>query len=228
MRDSWVPVAALADRSRRILYDFVRHAGRAISREDAAEATGMSRGLAAFHLDKLVEAGLLAASYEAPPDQPRGRGRTPKVYVTVGDGLAITIPERRYELIARILADAVAEHSGDAAGAAARHARERGRALGEQLPRTVGLIQTLESLGYEPAQEAGSVRLRNCPFHALADSHTELVCGLNHAFVAGLVAGADPTRQARLAPRPGSCCVEIAAGQRSNTAAKPRDHDRGV
>jgi len=89
--DSWDVVASLSDRSRRALYDYVRRQRHPVAREEAAEATGMSRGLAAFHLDKLVEAGVLAARYEAPAGQPRGRGRAPKVYEATGDGLAITI-----------------------------------------------------------------------------------------------------------------------------------------
>src|SRR5918997_3786565 len=114
MADSWHAVAALVDRSRRALYDYVRRQDHPVGREEAADATAMSRGLAAFHLDKLVDAGLLAARYEAPGDQPRGRGRTPKVYEPLGDGLAVTIPERRYELIAEILADAVAADPSNA------------------------------------------------------------------------------------------------------------------
>src|SRR5690242_13707567 len=105
--DAWTGLTALADPSRRALYDYVRRADHAVSRDEAGDATGMSRGLAAFHLDKLVEAGLLTARYQAPPGQPRGRGRSPKVYERTGDGIAVSIPERRYRLIAEILAAAV-------------------------------------------------------------------------------------------------------------------------
>ena len=80
MADPWTAVVALADNSRRALYEYVRRADHPVSREEAGQATGISRGLAAFHLDKLVETGLLRARHEAPPDQPRGRGRAPKVY----------------------------------------------------------------------------------------------------------------------------------------------------
>src|SRR3954451_12008937 len=114
MTDRWGAVATLVDASRRALYDYVRRQEHPVGREEAADATAMSRGLAAFHLDKLVDAGLLTARYEAPADQPRGRGRAPKVYEPLGDGLAVTIPERRYELIADILAEAV---TGDRAAA---------------------------------------------------------------------------------------------------------------
>src|SRR5215218_1846854 len=52
-------VAVLADGVRRSLFDFVRRAPGAVTREQAASAVGISRNLAAFHLDKLVNAGLL-------------------------------------------------------------------------------------------------------------------------------------------------------------------------
>jgi predicted ArsR family transcriptional regulator len=210
--DRWTAVTALADPSRQRLYDYVRRQSHPVSREEAADAVRISRSLAAFHLDKLVNAGLLRAHYETPPGQPRGRGRAPKVYLPADDGLAITIPERRYELIAEILVDAVAESSDHAESAARRHATKRGRALGTRL-RGAGLLDVLAGLGFEPEGTGeGPVVLRNCPFHALATRQTELVCGLNHAFITGLVDGLDvPGTRARLAPRPGACCVEVAS-----------------
>jgi predicted ArsR family transcriptional regulator len=210
--DRWTAVTALADPSRRSLYDYVRRQDHPVGREEAAEATTMSRGLAAFHLDTLVEAGLLTARYEVPAGQPRGRGRAPKVYEPHGDGLSLTIPQRQYELIADILADAVT-HGHTPAEVAHR----RGRDLGASLS-GASLAEVLGRLGFEPRAEAGSTRLLNCPFHALADRHTALVCDLNLHFITGLVAGLPENAQARLAPRPGSCCVEVltppAAGQR--------------
>jgi predicted ArsR family transcriptional regulator len=215
MIDRFAVAAALADRSRRALYEFVHRQGRAVGREEAAEATGMSRGLAAFHLDKLVDAGLLTARYEAPPDQPRGRGRAPKMYEAAPDGLAIAIPERRYDLIAEILADAVVEDPARAKDAAMRLAHRRGREIGAGLRPDGGaaggdLSAVLADLGFEPEPDGPNVRLHNCPFHALARRHTELVCGMNQRFVTGLIDGlAAPGVEAELAPRPGACCVEL-------------------
>lgn len=206
-------MVALADSSRRALYAYVRRADHPVSREEAAKAAGISRGLAAFHLDKLVEAGLLRAWHEASPGQPRGRGRAPKVYELASAGVAVTIPERRYELIAEILADAVASEPTDAGQAALRLARQRGLQTGARLPEDGGdLVSALDHLGFEPRQDAdGNVVLRNCPFRVLAVRQTALVCGLNHAFVAGIVEGLGETRvEARLAPRPGGCCVRLA------------------
>jgi predicted ArsR family transcriptional regulator len=204
----WTAVTALADGSRRTLYEYVRRQDHPVSREEAAEATRMSRNLAAFHLDKLVDAGLLAARI-APPDG--GRGRAPKVYEAAADGLAITIPERRYALVAEILADAVADDPVDAGAAARDHARRRGEAFAAELGGT-GLDEALAGFGYEPERPDGAtVLLRNCPFHALAVRQTALVCGLNHAFLAGLVDGLGMAghTDARLAPRAGACCVEL-------------------
>jgi predicted ArsR family transcriptional regulator len=210
--DRWNAVAALVDRSRRALYDYVRRQDHPVSREEAADAQQLSRGLAAFHLDKLVDVGLLRARYEAPPDQPRGRGRTPKVYEAAGDGVAVTLPERRYELIAEILADAVAADPANAGDAARRQAHERGRELGIQLREAGGeLLPILAGLGFEPDSAADRVVLHNCPFHGLAARQTALVCSLNHAFIMGLVDGLGLGGvQAELVPRPGACCVQLA------------------
>src|SRR5690606_29857665 len=123
----WQAVAALVDPVRRRLYEYVRRQDHPVTREEAADAHAISRNLTAFHLDKLVEAELLTARYEAPTDQPRGRGRTPKVYEPAPEGVDLSIPQRRYELIGEILADTVAESRDDTRCAAERHAFERGR-----------------------------------------------------------------------------------------------------
>jgi predicted ArsR family transcriptional regulator len=210
MPDGWTAVVALADVSRRSLYEYVRRQGRPVSREEAGDATGMSRGLAAFHLEKLVDAGLLRTEAQAPRGVRRGRGRTPKVYEAVGEGLAIAIPQRRYELIAEILADAVADDPADAGEAARRLATGRGQALGAGLRGGSSLMDALAEVGFEPESERDTVVLRNCPFHVLAARQTALVCGLNLAFVVGILQGLEVTGvQAQLAPRPGYCCVEV-------------------
>lgn len=211
MTDHWIAVAALVDPSRRALFDHVRRQDHPVGREEAAEATAMSRGLAAFHLDKLVEVGLLAARYEAPPGQVRGRGRTPKVYEVVGDGLSVSLPERRYELIADILAEAVAVDPTRADAAALRVARERGHAIGAGIgPSGVAVVDVLAGLGFEPRHEGNGLVLGNCPFHALTRHRAELVCGLNHQFVAGVLEGLGTNASnARLAPRADACCVEV-------------------
>ena len=125
------------------------------------------------------------------------------MYEALGDGLTVTIPQRQYELIADILAEAVTDDQNPA-----EVAYRRGRDLGARM-RGASIYDALAGLGFEPHARAGGVRLHNCPFHALASRHTALVCDLNLRFITGLLAGLDEIAEARLAPRPGSCCVEL-------------------
>jgi predicted ArsR family transcriptional regulator len=207
---SLAAAAVLADGQRRRIYAFIRRADAPVTRDEVAAAAGMSRKLAAFHLDKLVDAGLLRARYAAPAGRPRGRGRAPKVYEVTGGGIALTIPERRYQIVAEILADAVATDPAQADRAAADLARARGRELAGALPAPARATDVLARLGFEPEVVGDRVVLHNCPFHALATRHTNLVCGLNHALLTGLVEGLAATGAAAvLAPHPGRCCVEL-------------------
>ncbi|WP_117208497.1 helix-turn-helix transcriptional regulator [Allorhizocola rhizosphaerae] len=193
MVDPWSAVTTLADASRRALFDYVRRQDHAVSREEAADATGMSRGLAAFHLDKLAEVGLLSTRYAATP----GRGRSPKVYFAPV-AVNVSIPQRHYEILARILAGAVADEPSNVERAAHRAAHDLGAAYG---------VGALDGLGFEPERRGDRIVLRNCPFQELAQAHTELICALNLSFVAGMLQGS-PAR-AELAPQPGCCCVAV-------------------
>jgi predicted ArsR family transcriptional regulator len=212
---AWQAVAALVDPVRRALYEYVRRGRRPITREEAAQAVDISRNLAAFHLDKLVEAGLLAARYEALGGQPRGRGRTPKVYEARGEGLALTVPGRRYDLVSTILADAITASPRNAQTEAHVCATKLGADLGAaatpgRSPHTEAATVALAELGYEPQRAGDDIVLGNCPFHAVALRHTALICGINVAFVGGLLAGlgCDHLR-AELRPRAGGCCACI-------------------
>lgn len=219
-------VAALADDLRRGMYTFCRRARRPVSRDEAAAEVGISRKLAAFHLDKLVDAGLLRARYE-PVRGIRKAGRTPKVYEPTDTSLCVAIPDRRHDLLADVLIDAVLTEGADesASDAALRVAGERGVELGERerrdsrpgrlgAERALTLAETtLARLGFEPHREGPTrVRLRNCPFHPLAARAPGLVCGLNHALLTGFLDGLQASSaEARLAPAPGECCVELTA-----------------
>lgn len=219
-------VAALDDGLRRRMYDFARNMRRPITREEAATEVGISRKLAAFHLDKLVDAGLLRARYES-LGSVRKVGRTPKVYEPTDDQVAVTIPARQHDLLADILLDAVlTEATGETAEAAAKRvAVHRGEEIGRTerqriRPGKLGAERALtiarEALsryGFEPSRDTATcVRLRNCPFHPMAAKAPDLVCAINHAFLTGFLAGLEaPTVRALLAPRPGECCVELSA-----------------
>lgn len=221
--DDVAALAALNEPARRRLYGYVRQRGTPVTREEAAGAMGISVNLAAFHLDKLVGVGLLKAHYGRVPDAPPQRGRSPKLYQVSGTEITASLPARRYDLSGEILLDAIeAHHEGeniDAAVLLAAHARgvklarrvltERpgeGRASPADLAQ-----QVLEEHGFEPyLDETSTLRLRNCPFHRLAERSRDLVCSMNLAFIQGLLRGLnDEKSEATLAPAPGHCCVAI-------------------
>nr|WP_219542962.1 MULTISPECIES: helix-turn-helix domain-containing protein [Nonomuraea] len=217
-------VAVLSDDLRRRMYDFIRRADRPVTRDEAAESVGISRKLAAFHLDKLVAVGLLSAGYGR-PGEPRPVGRAPKVYQPTGLDVRVSIPPREHELLAGILLEGLRVQGPEETGreAALRAAAARGRELGaaerdRAKPGRLGAEraltcagQVLERHGFEPVRASPTLlRLLNCPFHPLAAKDPDLVCAINHAFLAGFLEGLDAsTAEAVLAPRPGACCVEL-------------------
>jgi predicted ArsR family transcriptional regulator len=221
-------VAALDDPVRASLYRAVREAGRPITREEAAAEAGISRKLAAFHLEKLLSLGLLKATYAHPPGR-RGRpGRVPKVYVVGDREFAVSVPSRRYDVLGEVLLDAL-EHTDDEGkavretiAAAARRGDEAGqfirqeKRLGRVGPeRTLAAAaEFLAEAGFEPERpDARTVQLRNCPFRALAQKWPDLVCVINHAYLDALVKGIGSDQVSATLSRPiGLCCVELRAG----------------
>jgi predicted ArsR family transcriptional regulator len=205
-------VGALADPTRRALYEHVAAQPGPVGREQAATALGLALHTASFHLDRLVDAGLLTTEYRRLGGRSGpGAGRPSKLYRRSETEVAVSLPERHYDLAGRILAAAV-ERARDgsaldaavdeAAGAAGRELGE-GRA-GDDVD---AFTAVLTDVGFEPRVEEGTVLLANCPFDALARSHTALVCGMNRAFVQGVADGVGCAITARLAPEPGLCCV---------------------
>lgn len=222
-------IAALGDPVRRGLYRFVVAQAAPVNRDQAAEGAGVARHVAKFHLDRLVDDGLLEVTYARPAGRGGpGAGRPAKLYRRSPRELAVSLPQRDYELAGRLLARAVATAERDRVpvGDALRDAaREVGESLGRRASgqagsrpsRTAVLTATTEVLsecGYEPRPDATGVTLANCPFHALAQDYTDLVCGMNLELMTGLVVGLDASDlEARLEPRPGQCCVRLAKSE---------------
>jgi predicted ArsR family transcriptional regulator len=221
-------VPGLADPIRRALYRHVAASGVAVGRDEAARATGIGRSLAGYHLDRLVDDGLLEARFERRSGRSGpGAGRPAKVYLRAPREIEVSLPARDYAGLAEVLARALeADPSGSARTALARAAHDFGDQLGaEAAARTTpeaggedvlaAVRDTLAERGYEPYDERpGVIRLRNCPFHRLAASHRDLVCGANLAMIEGLAEQLGGTGQVgvRLDPRPGECCVTVSAG----------------
>jgi predicted ArsR family transcriptional regulator len=227
--DQLSAIAVLHEPLRRSLYSYVAGRGADVSRDEAARAVGIQRSLAAFHLDKLVDAGLLEATFRRLSGRSGpGAGRPAKLYRRSARQHQVSLPPRRYELAAELLAEAVDE-AGDrpAHASAAEVARRHGRRLGQELVaglsarasrarRMATLSDGLERHGYEPRRESGALVPGNCPFHALAQSHSDLVCGMNLALLEGVIEGMGATDlEARRDPRPGQCCVTVSATRRT-------------
>jgi predicted ArsR family transcriptional regulator len=207
-------VAALAEPTRRRLYDHVVRQPGPVSRDEAAAAVGVPRATAAFHLDRLADDGLLEVTRARRTGRSGpGAGRPAKLYRRPGTTVSVSLPERRYDLAGELLAAAVEEAERTGERPAAVLAR-RARAAGEELGRGGSALAVLEGCGFEPRPagdgDEGAVVLANCPFHVLAAGHTELVCGMNVRLVEGVLAGAGEGRLvARLAPAEGLCCVRL-------------------
>jgi len=221
-RDVLAPLAALAEPLRRRLYRHVARRSGAVSRDDAAAALGVPRSVAAFHLDKLADLGLLEVEYRRPPGRGGpGAGRPSKLYRRAGRDIELSVPERHYDLAASLLARAVDQAGGRPVTDAVRDvAREHGRNLsapwrpaGRASRRPLDrLAAVLSSQGYEPRVESGTMVLDNCPFRRLAEQHRDVVCGMNLALVEGVLASLGiPESDARLEPDPGRCCVKVTA-----------------
>jgi predicted ArsR family transcriptional regulator len=219
------PFTALSERLRRRLFVYVASTDEPVGRTQAAEALGITRSVAAFHMDKLVEVGLFAVEYRRPPGRRGpGAGRPAKLYRALVSELVFSVPERRYELAAAILSEAMAEaESGSVSVSDALRiaARSFGRAIGAgcEGPDEAGSPSSLErvatvltSCGYEPCISASHIELVNCPFHALAETQREVICEMNLRMLKGLLKGAGATDlAARVQPTLGRCCVTIRA-----------------
>jgi predicted ArsR family transcriptional regulator len=211
-------VAVLDDPVRRRLYEYVAQQPHGVSRNEAAQAVGIQRTLAAFHLDRLAEAGLVSVSFRRPDGRTGpGAGRPAKLYQRSATEHQVSVPPRDYRSAAELLAEVV-----DVTGAEPqlqRSARSRGAAAGRAARRQAPaetdddlVARTLNDQGYQPYRDGADIRLRNCPFHVLADRYPPLICGMNLALVEGMLAGAAAaTLEAALDPRPGDCCVVVRA-----------------
>jgi len=234
-------LSTLDDPVRRRLYEVVTRQPGPMGRDEAAAAAGIGRALAVYHLDKLVESGLLAATYQRPAGRSGpGAGRPAKLYARAEREFTVTVPPRSYELAARLLVQAVeADDRGQSRAALGQAARRLGAELGcgyraetdshggpggdaegapAGRPRSVRACDVESALtrqGEEPCRDGDGIsRLGNCPFHQLAERHREVVCGMNLTLVEGLVEGlgADGWRPV-LDPRPGYCCVALGSEQ---------------
>ena len=217
MGDAFSAIGSLADPLRRRLYDFVSGRDDGVGREEAARAVGVATHTARFHLDKLVEEGLLEVDHRRLSGRTGpGAGRPAKVYRRSATEVAVSLPARGYDLVGHVFAAAV-ERSLDGAPlpeAQAEEARSAGRRDGAAHDRNGGELarsaEVLSGRGFEPTLVPDGLVLRNCPFDALAREHTALVCGVNRDYICGVLDGLGCAHTtARLDPAPDRCCVRV-------------------
>lgn len=218
-------IGALADPMRSELYRFVCSQSAPVSRDQAAAAVGITWHQAKFHLDRLAGEGLLECNYARLTGRSGpGAGRSSKLYRRARRDFTVTLPQRQYELAGWLMAEAIAQSAQTGVPAVeALHeiAHDYGRTIAEAAvsngqrppdPQTALelAMRLLSEHGYEPRRTDDQVYLANCPFHALAQGHTELACGMNHALVTGVTEVLTPhCPRARLEPQPEECCVVL-------------------
>lgn len=188
-----------------------------MSRNEAAEGAGIGRTLAAFHLDKLVDAGLLVTeSRRLTGRSGPGAGRPAKLYRRSGAEHHVSVPARDYRTAADLLAEVAdgARLDVELRAAAAREGRAARGAAGP-IENLDAVRAVLSARGYEPRTDGAVLRLVNCPFHVLSERHPALICGMNLALLEGLVEDTDGVR-VRMDPRPGMCCVAVEASKNND------------
>jgi predicted ArsR family transcriptional regulator len=220
-------VGVLNDPVRRELYLFVANSAEAVSREQAAAAVGVQKALAAFHLDKLADEGLLEFEFRRLTGRTGpGAGRPAKLYRRSDRQIDLSLPQREYDFAGLLLAGAI--DAAESSGKSVRKELERasfafGRTMGARALERAGsraskakqreaLLEVLREHGFEPRAVGNDIVLANCPFHVLARQFTELVCGMNLHLLEGVrsvLDVGDRELRPRLDPEPGQCCVKF-------------------
>jgi predicted ArsR family transcriptional regulator len=227
-------LSALADATRQRLYAYVTGRHEPVGRDEAAAAVGVSRAVAAFHLDRLVAAGLLDVEYRRLTGRRGpGAGRPSKLYRASSELLEVSLPPRRYRLLAGWLAAALDAARTEAAAAELRAVAAE---CGEQLGRTaLGAVRrrgnrarllesaaaTLTDAGFGARLDPDALVLANCPFEPIAEQHRSLVCeGLNRTLMSRFTAILGAGLTVVFEPRPGACCVVLTNGLARRRAAR--------
>jgi predicted ArsR family transcriptional regulator len=221
MDASLAGIGVLADPVRYELYRFVCGQAEPVSRDQAAQGLGIPRHQAKFHLDRLAAEGFLQTDYVRVSGRTGpGAGRPAKRYRRGTGELMVTIPPRDYGLAGEVMADGIAESARTGRpireavdAAAAAHGRGIAAGVGPAVDASEALAYAEDVLtrhGYEPQRRGDTLTLTNCPFHALAQRETELVCGMNHALLAAAANDVAPELlEVRLDPEKDRCCVTL-------------------
>jgi predicted ArsR family transcriptional regulator len=221
---------SLREPTRRAIYEHVARQPHAVSRDEAAAAFGIKRSLAAFHLDRLVDAGLLAPEYRRLSGRTGpGAGRPAKLYRRSRRRLLVSVPPRNPELLAALLAASMPPR--DPSHGTLDSAREVGQALGATARKRVSrsaskarlfdcVEAVLDHVGFEPYRpNDGELRVRNCPFDPMSRRYTAVVCNAAVALARGIIKGAGAEVLVTREERRDQCCLVLIAEHPITTGA---------
>ncbi len=191
--------AVLADGTRyRIYRSIVERPGAEVTVADVAERFGLHPNVARMHLGKLEQAGLLATSLRRGPTG----GRPARLYRLSDTVASLSMPPRRYDLLAELALKALAD-SGDlervaavcrASGVEAARVSVAGHPDYAHVDRE-GLVSAIREVGEEVGMlpevswdgSTLAIDVRNCIFKELSTGQPELVCVMHHAFLEGFI-----------------------------------------
>ncbi|WP_055589108.1 helix-turn-helix transcriptional regulator [Streptacidiphilus griseoplanus] len=213
---------------RSAVLDALRAASSPLGVAEVAERLAVHPNTARFHLDALVAEGAADRLPGGRPGQPAqsGPGR-PRARYAARPGMDRG-GARGYRLLAEILVSRLSAAGPGAADEAAAAGRLWGRHLvasPQPYHRTTeaeaaeALLSLLTELGFapEPATAGAGVpdrvRLRNCPFLELAETHGPVVCPLHHGLMQGALEELRaPLAATRLEPfaEPDACLARLA------------------
>lgn len=186
--------SALGESRGRVL-DVLRAIDEPTGVQEIAEQVGLHSNTARFHLDGLVDAGLVERRTEGH----RRPGRPRMVYVAIPSN--VPAGRRSYRLLAEMLTSLVTETLPEPGPAAERAGEAWGRYLAER-PAPGQLVDADEGLrrlstvladvGFEPEpvddSEHPVIPMRHCPFREVAEQHREVVCSLHLGLMRGVLA----------------------------------------
>jgi predicted ArsR family transcriptional regulator len=213
--------------SRARVLEALQNAAGPLGVADVADLVGLHANTARFHLDGLVEQGLVARTSED-RDQP---GRPRALYRALADGAHAG--RRSYRLLAEILTSYLAG-TRQPEQAALRAGEQWGRFLTERpepfrrvdaAAATRQLTEALEDIGFAP-EPVGTGRgrqilLRHCPFREAAEAHRDVVCTIHLGLMRGVLAELDaPLEATALDPfvEPQLCVAHLASRHRGQVA----------
>jgi predicted ArsR family transcriptional regulator len=182
---------ALGNRSRARVYATLRDAGEPLDAATLAARVGLHQNTVRWHLDHLLDAGLVSSGRQ-PLDRP---GRPRVVYEALPEPLPAAAADD-HRLLASALAAALAD-TPDGPQRAVAAGEEWGRYLVERPEpgaRTAAadaveaVVQILDDQGFAPTVDGTCVAMHHCPFRELATKHPEVVCGMHHGLVVGALA----------------------------------------